>query len=165
MRRFALRGIVVHMKPITVSVDVPQPRDRVFAFLDVMRNHERFTDHMLTNWQYGGPARGVGSTARVKTKVAGKTDSIFIETVSSAPPASIVEHNVGAGGRRRASGSYSLDPLPTGGTRVSFEYAWREAPRSERLLSPLVRAVMRPPLQRSMQRLAAQLSASDGGTR
>jgi hypothetical protein len=163
VRRIAPPSIVVGMKPITVSVDVPQPRDHVFAFLDVMRNHESFTDHMLTDWRYAGPDRGVGSTARVHTKVAGKTDSIFIETVSSAPPAKLVEHNVGAGGRRRASGTYALEALPAGGTRVSFEYAWREAPRSERLLSPLVRAVMRRPLQRSMQRLAEQLGASEEG--
>src|SRR5215217_693291 len=82
------------MKPITVSVDVPQPRERVFAFLDVMRNHEAFNDHMLTDWSYAGPARGVGSRASVRAKVAGKTDSIQIETVASVPPARIVEHNV-----------------------------------------------------------------------
>jgi hypothetical protein len=27
-------------KPVTVSIDVPQPRAAVFAFLDVMANHE-----------------------------------------------------------------------------------------------------------------------------
>ena len=148
------------MKPITVTVDVPQPRERVFAFLDVMRNHERFNDHMLSGWEYAGPARGVGSTATVRTKVAGKADSIVIETVASTPPVEIVEHNVGAGGRRLASGTYALEPLPAGGTHISFEYAWRQAPRSERLLSPLVRAVMRRPLQRSMERLAQQLATS-----
>jgi uncharacterized protein YndB with AHSA1/START domain len=149
------------MKPITVSVDVPQPRERVFAFLDVMRNHEAFNDHMLTDWSYAGPARGVGSRASVRAKVAGKTDSIQIETVASVPPARIVEHNVGAGGRRRASGTYFLEPLRGGGTRVRFEYAWREAPLSERMLAPVIRAVMRPPLRRTMQRLAEQL---DGRT-
>jgi carbon monoxide dehydrogenase subunit G len=148
------------MKPITVSVDVPQPPERVFAFLDVMRNHERFTDHMLTDWEYAGPARGVGSAARVRTSLAGKTDSIVIETVASARPREIVEHNVGAGGRRHASGTYELEPLPSGGTRVNFEYAWREAPLSERLLAPIVRAFMRAPLQRSMDRLAEQLSSA-----
>lgn len=153
------------MKPIAVSVDVPQPRDRVFAFLDVMRNHERFTDHMLTDWQYAGPERGVGATARVRTKVAGKTDALVIETVSSAPPSEIVELNVGVGGRRRASGTYRLERLPTAGTRVTFEYAWREAPRAERLLSPLVRALMRRPLARSMLRLAEELGTTDDGAR
>jgi carbon monoxide dehydrogenase subunit G len=153
----AAPGIVERMKPITVSVDVAQPRERVFAFLDVMRNHESFTDHMLTDWQYTGPERGVGSIARVRTNVAGKTDAITIETVSSARPIEIVEHNVGAGGRRRASGTYELDALPDGGTRVRFIYAWATAPLSERMLAPVVRAVMRRPLERSMQRLAEQL--------
>jgi hypothetical protein len=88
-----------------------------------------------------------------------------IETVSSTPSSEIVEHNVGAGGRRRASGTYILEPLPSGGTRVRFEYAWREAPLAERLLSPLVRAVMRPPLARSMQRLADELGTVDDGAR
>ena len=96
------------MKPITVSVDVPQCPERVFAFLDVMRNHERFTDHMLTDWEYAGPPCGVGSAARVRTNVAGRSDSLVIETVASAPPREIVEHNVGAGGRRHASGTYAL---------------------------------------------------------
>jgi carbon monoxide dehydrogenase subunit G len=153
-------GIVERMKPITVSVDVDQPRERVFAFLDVMRNHESFTDHMLTDWKYAGPDRGVGSLARVRTKMAGKTDSITIETVSSARPIEIVEHNVGAGGRRRASGTYELEALPDGGTRVRFVYAWNTAPLSERMLAPVVRAVMRRPLERSMQRLAAQLQVA-----
>ncbi len=145
------------MKPITVTVEVDQPRERVFAFLDVMRNHEAFTDHMLMDWHYGGPERGVGSVARVQTKVAGKTDSLVIETVSSAPPSEIVEHNVGAGGRRRATGTYELEALPDGRTRIRFVYAWLTAPLSERMLAPVVRAAMRRPLERSMQRLAAQL--------
>jgi hypothetical protein len=151
------------MKPITVSVDVSRAREDVFAFLGVMRNHERFNDHMLSGWEYAGPPCGVGSSATVRTKVAGKTDSLVIETVSCTPPVEIVEQNVGAGGRRRANGTYVLEALPTGGTRIRFEYAWREAPLSERLLSPLVRAAMRRPLQRSMQRLAEELDASDGG--
>jgi carbon monoxide dehydrogenase subunit G len=157
-----MRRIVAVMKPITVSVDVARPREDVFAFLDVMRNHERFNDHMLSGWQYTGPTRGVGANATVQTKVAGKTDSLVIETVSSTPPVEIVEQNVGAGGRRRANGTYALEALPSGGTRIQFVYAWREAPLSERLLAPLVRAIMRRPLQRSMDRLAEQLDGNDG---
>jgi carbon monoxide dehydrogenase subunit G len=146
------------MKPVTVSIDVPQPRASVFAFLDVMRNHERFNDHMLTDWEFAGPERGVGARARVKTKLAGKTDRLTIQTVASAAPEQIVEHNVGAGGRRHASGTYRLEALQDGGTRISFEYAWRRAPLSERLLAPLVRSVMRRPLQRSLHRLAEELA-------
>jgi hypothetical protein len=58
------------MKSIDVSVDVPQAPDEVFAFLDVMANHELFNDHMLLDWEYSGPDRGVGSKARVQTRTA-----------------------------------------------------------------------------------------------
>ena len=37
---------VVH-ETCTTSIDVPQPREQVFDFLDVMANHEPFTNHML----------------------------------------------------------------------------------------------------------------------
>jgi hypothetical protein len=49
------------MRPICVSVDVPHVRERVYAFLDVMANHERFMDHMLRDWACSGPATGVGA--------------------------------------------------------------------------------------------------------
>lgn len=33
------------MRPVHVSVEVTEPPDAVFDFLDVLANHERFTDH------------------------------------------------------------------------------------------------------------------------
>jgi carbon monoxide dehydrogenase subunit G len=77
--------------------------------------------------------------------------------VSAERPNKIVERNVGAGGRRVANGRYILDAARSGGTRIVFEYAWQRAPLSERLASPLVRAVLRRGNQRAMQRLAEQL--------
>jgi hypothetical protein len=35
------------MKPVRVSIDVPQAREDVYDFLDVLANHELFTDHMM----------------------------------------------------------------------------------------------------------------------
>jgi hypothetical protein len=40
-----------------------------------------------------------------------------------------------------------------------FEYDWQQAPFSERLASPLVRAILRRGNARAMQRLAEQLAA------
>ena len=54
------------MKPVTVSVDVPQSREVVYDFLDVMANHEPFNDHLMKDWELSGPASGVGSKARVR---------------------------------------------------------------------------------------------------
>jgi carbon monoxide dehydrogenase subunit G len=147
------------MKPVTVSVDVRQNREDVYDFLDVMANHEPFTNHIMKAWKYSGPDRGVGSKAQVQVTAAGRTDTIDIEVVLAQRPATIVERNIGAGGKRVASGTYMLEPLPSGGTHISFEYAWRQAPLSERLASPLVRGVLRRANERAMQRLAEQLGA------
>ena len=152
-----------YMKPVRVSIDVPQPRADVYDFLDVMANHEPFTNHLLRDWQYSGPARGIGSKARVQTKVAGRRDVIEIEVVAAESPVKIVEQNVGAKGRRQANGTYTLEELPSGGTRIEFEYSWQQAPLSERLTAPLARGFLRRANEQAMRRLAEQLAAHDHG--
>jgi carbon monoxide dehydrogenase subunit G len=148
------------MEPIQASIEVPYPREDVYDFLDVMANHEPFTDHVMRDWEYSGPDRGVGAKARVHVSVAGRTDEIDIEVIDAERPAKIVERNVGARGKRVASGTYTLGELPAGGTRIQFEYAWRTAPLSERLMSPVVRGVLRRANQRAMERLAEHLESA-----
>jgi hypothetical protein len=145
--------------PITVSIDVPQPRDEVFAFLDVMANHEPFTNHMLVDWSYDGPPSGVGAKARVHSTAGGRKEPVDIEVVSAQAPAQIVERNVSAKGRRVGRGTYDLAELPGGATRVTFTYAWERAPLADRVLSPVVRSILRRGNARAMERLAAQLPA------
>jgi carbon monoxide dehydrogenase subunit G len=146
------------MEPVRVTIDVPQPREDVFDFLDVMANHEPFTNHILKDWEYSGPPSGVGSKARVKVKAAGRTDVIDIEVVSATRPETIVERNVGAKGRRVANGTYMLEDLPGGGTRIAFEYTWQRAPLSERMTYAMIRSVLRRSNERAMQRIAEQLA-------
>ncbi len=146
------------IRPVRVSVDVPQPRAVVYDFLDVMANHESFTDHALVDWSCSGPGRGIGSKASVTSVVGGRKDRIEIEVVSAHAPAEIVERNVGARGRRVGTGTYSLDELPDGGTRIIFEYSWQTAPLSERLAAPLARALLRRVNECAMQRLAERLA-------
>ena len=142
------------MRPVQVSIDIPQPREAVHDFPDVLSNHERFTGHFMRDWQYEGPERGVGSRARVTAVAEGRTETIDIEVIQAERPARNVERNVSAGGRRVATGTYVLADLPDGGTRVAFEYAWRRAPWSERLTARVVRAVVRRGNERALQRLA-----------
>lgn len=146
--------------PVTVPIDVPQARADVFAFLDVMANHEPFTNHMLVDWSYAGPASGVGSKAHVHSTAGGRKAPVDIEVISAQPPAQIVERNVSAKGRRVGLGTYDLADLPDGGTRVSFTYAWERAPVVDRLLSPVVRSTLRRGNARAMERLAQQLPAA-----
>jgi hypothetical protein len=148
-----------YMRAIHTSTDVPQSREDVYAYLDVLANHEQFTDHMMRNWRVDGPERGVGARAAIDVTLGGRTEPIELEVVTAQPPIRSVERNVGAGGRRVATGTYNLDELPGGGTRIHFTYAWQQAPLGERLAAPIVRSVMRKGLSTALARLAELLQA------
>lgn len=145
------------MRSVRVSTQVPRTREDVYDFLDVIANHEPFTDHMLHDFRYSGPDRGVGARAQVAVSAGGRTDTVEIEIIAAERPSTLVEQNIGAGGKRVATGTYSLRELPGGETGISFEYAWQRAPLGERLAAPFVRGVMRRANQRSLERLAEAL--------
>src|SRR3954467_13052801 len=94
--------------PVTVSVDVPQRRSEVYAFLDVMANHESFTDHMLTDWRLSGPPSGLGAKATVTAKAGGVTDEATFEVIEVDDGRLIKERNFANKGRRVATGTYTL---------------------------------------------------------
>jgi hypothetical protein len=150
------------MKPVRVSIEVPQAREDVYDFLDVLANHELFTGHMLRDWRCEGPARGVGAKARVTAVAGSRTEAVDIEVIEAERPARNKERNVGASGRV-ATGTYTLAELPGGGTRITFESAWLRVPRTEALAAPLVRAIVRRGNKRALERLAGELQASELG--
>jgi Polyketide cyclase / dehydrase and lipid transport len=150
------------VKPVTVSVTVPYPRDDVYDFLDVIANHEPFTNHLMVDWSYSGPPRGVGARARTRLRKPGRPDWIELEVIEVDPPRRSVEQAVSAGGRRRTQGTYVLEETPGGGTRISFEFAWLQAPPAERLAAPITRSVAKRGNQRSLRRLAEQLGPALG---
>lgn len=147
-----------------MSIDVPQTPEQVYDFLDVMAHHERFTDHYLTNWRHSGPDRGVGSGATVTAALGGTKADVTIEVVEARAPRRIVERNISAAGRRRAHGTYDIEPQSAGGSRVSFTYGWVRAPLADRLLAPVVRATMRRANRTVMRRLATELARHTAGT-
>ena len=153
------------MRPIRVTTTVPYPPERVYDFLDVMANHEPFTNHMLKDWEYSGPERGIGAKARVTATLAGRSEPVEIEVIMAERPKTIVEQNVGARGRRIGTGTYTLEPMAGGETRIAFEYALKQAPLSERVAGPLVRAILSSANQRALARLAEQLPESLGRAR
>ncbi|HVQ57640.1 MAG TPA: SRPBCC family protein [Solirubrobacterales bacterium] len=145
-------------KPVTVSVEVPQSREQVFAFIDVLPNHAGYNDHFLRDWEFSGPERGVGAKAQAKASALGMTQTVEIEVIEAQAPERTVERNIAGG--RVAQGTYKLDALPNGGTRISFEYRWIETPFAERLTAPLVRSVVRRAVAESLRRLAGQLPSN-----
>lgn len=150
------------MKPVRVTTTVPCPPERVYDFLDVIANHEPFTNHMLKDWEYSGPERGIGAKAKVTASLGGRSEAVEIEVIAAERPKTIVERNVGARGRRIATGTYTLQPTASGQTLIAFEYAWKQAPLGERITAPLVRAILSSANQRALMRLAEQLPEVPG---
>ena len=93
---------------------VDDPVEEVYDFLDVLSNHALFTDHMMRDWRYDGPARGVGAKATITAFAAGRTDTIHLEVIEAERPTRNAERNVGAAGRRVATGTYTLAEFPAG---------------------------------------------------
>jgi Polyketide cyclase / dehydrase and lipid transport len=148
------------VKPVTVSVEVPQSPEEAFDYLAVLANHEAFLDHFLVDWKFSGPRRGVGAKAEARASAPMSQDWTDFEIVEAEEPLRIVEEGVGLKGKRRTRGTYRLRGLPGGGTEISFELEWLAAARAESLIPALTRAFIRRPNAKAMRRLARQLAES-----
>ena len=134
-------------------------REEVYEFLDVLANHEQFTDHFMVDWQLSGPRRGVGAKANVRVKATAEQDWTDMEIAEADAGRRIVELGTGGPkGERRTRGTYMLDDLPDGGTRITFTLEFLSLPRGERLMGPLQRAYVKRVNGKAMRRLAERLT-------
>src|SRR5213595_496206 len=100
------------MKPVVVSVTVPQPVEAVYGFLEVLANHEGFLDHFLVDWSFSGPRSGVGAKGQARASAPMSQDWTDFEIVEAEAPSRIVEEGVGLKGKRHTRGTYRLEGLP-----------------------------------------------------
>jgi hypothetical protein len=145
------------MKPVEESILIRRPIDEVFDHLDVLAHHEAFNDHYLVDWELRGPATGVGAAVRMRAKAPGRSEWVELTVIEAERPVRSVEETVGAGGRRRTRGTYTLAERDPATTEVTFTLAPIETPRVERLLWPLSRAWLRRQIRRALERLREQL--------
>jgi hypothetical protein len=145
------------MKPVEVSIVIRRPIAEVYAYLDVLANHEAFTDHFLVDWDLSGPASGAGASVAMRVRAPGRSEEVELTVIEAEPPVRTVEETIGAGGRRRTRGTYRLEALDAERTEVRFEVDPIEVPRSERPLWPLSRAWLRRQNARALERLREQL--------
>jgi Polyketide cyclase / dehydrase and lipid transport len=149
------------VKATTVSIEVPNPPGQVYEYLEVLGNHEKFMDHFMVDWELSGPRAGVGSKANVRVKATAEKDWTDVEIVEADSGRRLVEETIGGPrGRRRTRGTYRLEGLPGGGTRISFELEFLELPAGERLMGPLQRAYVKRVNGKAMRRLAERLTPS-----
>jgi uncharacterized membrane protein len=144
-------------EPVTVAVEVARPRQEVFDFVDVLANHEQWTEHLFKDWRFEGPPRGVGAIARARVNAPGSREQARFEVTESVAPERIVEKGESAHGKRETTGTYRFAELPGGGTRIEFELAWVTTPRSERIVPAVSRAFMSRANGKALKRLASLL--------
>lgn len=130
---------------VSVSTFIDRPREDVYALVDDLSAHERWTDHYITEWEVDG------NTARVKIG-SGRSE---IRVVSSTPDAIVEE---GHDGKRRTRGTYRLSELGPDRTEVTFvnEVLERGA-RYEVLGEPLVKLYLKRNNAKALARLKAIL--------
>jgi len=148
------------VKPVNVSVEVPNSAHQVYEFLEVLGNHESFMDHFMIDWKLSGPKRGVGAKANVRVKATAEKDWTDVEIVEADAGRRLVEETLGGpSGKRRTRGTYLLEAIPDGGTRITFELEMVEMATSEKLMGPLNRAYVKRINRKAMKRLAEELAA------
>jgi uncharacterized protein YndB with AHSA1/START domain len=154
------------MHPVTVSIVIDAPRERVFEYLEDIANHSEFTDHYLRDWHLtreDSVGRGAGARFRVAAP-AGRFawgDVTFAEVL---PPHRIVE--VGRGGksnRVRTLGVYELASGAGGTTRVRFTVETEPAKLSDRIMESFgARVRVKRNNMKALRRLRSILETGEG---
>jgi len=152
--------------PVTVSILVDAPRERVFDYLRDIANHPEFTDHYLVDWHLTRiDSVGLGAGARFRVKAPGNRfswgDVTFVEV--DAPHRIVEAGRTGKNNRIRTLGVYELAPGASGTTRVRFTLETEPVTLSDRLLEGLgARAWLRRKNNRAMHRLRSIIESDVG---
>jgi uncharacterized protein YndB with AHSA1/START domain len=161
--------LALAVDPVTVSIVVSAPCERVFEYLQDIANHAEFTDHYLVDWHLTRvDSVGRGAGARFRIKAPGNRFSWADVTFAEVdPPRRIVEvGRTGKNNRVRTLGVYDLSPGAAGTTRVQFTLETVPATLSDRLMEGLgARAWIKRKNARAMRRLRTILEGGEGGGR
>jgi uncharacterized protein YndB with AHSA1/START domain len=126
--------------PVTSSIVIDAPRERIFAYLQDIANHSEFTDHYLVDWHLTR-ADSVGQGAGARFRVTAPRnrfswgDVTFVEV--KAPHRIVEAGRTGKGNRIRTLGVYELSPGPAGTTKVQFTLETEPGALSDRLMEAL----------------------------
>ncbi|HLM86493.1 MAG TPA: SRPBCC family protein [Solirubrobacteraceae bacterium] len=154
------------MDPVSVSIVVSAPRERVFDYLQDIANHPEFTDHYLVDWHLTRlDSVGRGAGARFRVKAPGNRFSWADVTFAEVQrPHRIVEvGRTGKTNRIRTLGVYELDPAAGGSTRVRFTFETAPATLSDKLQEALGgRRWLARKNRRALHRLREILERADG---
>ncbi len=154
------------MDPVTVSILIDAPRERVFDYLQDLANHSEFTDHYLHDWHLTrANSVGLGAGARFRASAPGNRFSWGDVTFAEVEhPHRIVEVGRGGKGNRiRTLGVYELSPGAGGTTRVRFTLETQPRMLSDRLMESFgARGWVKRQNMKAMRRLRSILETGEG---
>jgi uncharacterized protein YndB with AHSA1/START domain len=154
------------LNPLSVSIVVSAPRERVFDYLLDIANHSEFTDHYLVDWHLTRiDSVGLGAGARFRVKAPANRFSWADVTFAEIErPRRIVEvGRSGKNNRIRTLGEYELEPAGGDSTRVSFTFQSEPATLADRLLEGLgARSWLKRKNERALHRLRSILELGEG---
>lgn len=154
------------MDPVTVSIVVSTPRERVFDYLQDIANHAEFTDHYLVDWhltRIDSVGRGAGARFRVRAPRNRYSwgDVTFAEV--DAPHRIVEVGRTGKNNRIRTLGVYELAHAASGTTRVRFTLTTEPATLSDRLMEGLgARGWLKRKNAHALRRLRTILESDEG---
>jgi uncharacterized protein YndB with AHSA1/START domain len=152
--------------PLTVSIVVSAPRERVFDYLQDIANHSEFTDHYLVDWHLTRlDSVGQGAGARFRVKMRGnRFNWADVTLVAVERPHRIVEvGRTGKNNRIRTLGVYELAPAAGDSTRVRFTLETVPATLSDRILETFgARSWTRRKSERALHRLREIMERDQG---
>jgi uncharacterized protein YndB with AHSA1/START domain len=126
--------------PVSASIVVSAPRERVFDYLQDIANHPQFTDHYLLDWhltRIDSVGRGAGARFRVDAPF-NRFSWADVTFAQVERPHRIVEvGRTGKNNRIRTLGVYELSAAAGASTRVQFTLETVPATFSDRLLEAL----------------------------
>ena len=157
------------MDPLTVSTVVSAPCEVIFDYLQDIANHPEFTDHYLVDWRLtriDSVGRGAGARFRVAVP-ANRYSWADVTFAEVERPRRIVEQGrTGKNNRIRTLGVYSLDPLASGSTRVTFTLQTAPATAADRLMEAFgARSWLRRQNRKALRRLREIMEGSGEGSR
>jgi uncharacterized protein YndB with AHSA1/START domain len=152
--------------PLTVSIVVSAPRERVFDYLQDIANHSEFTDHYLVDWhltRLDSVGQGAGARFRVKQR-RNRFNWADVTLVTVERPYRIVKiGHTGKNNRIRTLGVYELAPAAGDSTRVRLTLETVPATLSDRLLESFgTRGWTRRKTERAMHRLREIMEQGEG---
>jgi uncharacterized protein YndB with AHSA1/START domain len=150
---------VWRMRPLSTSITIDAPRERVFDYLADIANHIEFSDHYLKDFRLERlDSSGVGAAASFRLAFGRSLWGELVITELESPYRIVLAGQTGRIGRVKTRAVYTLTPHGNEMTRLDYEVSSTPATKTDELRTLLGgRAWLKRQTRRALRRLASVL--------